>query len=263
MTTVGEQVISGAARIDLLEADTPPQQIVDKTADLSMVDDAVRDLLVAQVVEVEPVTTDGIPTTNTLTPEQQQLAADNLDLAHRRARHYARWVGPRNLQQSDLESAAMFSLVKAARRFDPDRGVPFTAFANTSISGAIKREFRDNFIIRDRSSSTPINVVSGNITIQQEGVTEFLDARPDPSAENEIKNTELKLLIESALDELSDPKYAEVIRLRYGLDPYGGVERTQAEIGEEIGYTQMTVSRFLSKALGELGEILGSEALLE
>ncbi len=266
MTTVGEQqVITGAARIDLLEADTLPQQIVDKTADLSMVNDAVRDLLVTQLVEVEPVTADyDTPTTNPLTPEQQQLAADNLGIARNRAKHYSRWAGVRNLQQSDLESAAMYGLVRAARRFDPSRGVPFVAFASTSISGAIKHEFRDNFIIRDRYSPTPINVDSGNALIQQEGPIEFLDAIPDPSAECTLENTGLKLLIASALDRLSDPRYAEIVRLRYGLEPHDGVERTQAEIGKEIGCSQYHVSRLLKAALVELGEILGSEeALLE
>src|SRR5260221_9720626 len=38
----------------------------------------------------------------------------------------------------------MLGLVLAARRFDPDRGVPFSAFASRTVVGELKRHFRDH-----------------------------------------------------------------------------------------------------------------------
>src|SRR6478735_5027158 len=43
----------------------------------------------------------------------------------------------------DLEQVAAEGLVLALGRFDPDRGVPFPAFAKPTILGSLKRHFRD------------------------------------------------------------------------------------------------------------------------
>jgi RNA polymerase sigma-B factor len=43
----------------------------------------------------------------------------------------------------DLEQVAFEALLRALERFDVDRGIPFVAFAEPSISGTLKRFYRD------------------------------------------------------------------------------------------------------------------------
>ena len=43
----------------------------------------------------------------------------------------------------DLLQVANLGLLNAIDRFEPDRGIPFTAFASPTILGELKRHFRD------------------------------------------------------------------------------------------------------------------------
>ena len=62
-----------------------------------------------------------------------------MGLAVHIARRYNAGAG----RDDDLEQVAMLALVKAADRFDPEVGVPFSAFAGRTIEGELKRHFRD------------------------------------------------------------------------------------------------------------------------
>ncbi len=55
---------------------------------------------------------------------------------------------PYHVSRDDLTSAAMLALVRAARSFEPARGVPFGHYAKSRLRGAIVDELRDN----DRTS---------------------------------------------------------------------------------------------------------------
>src|SRR5947208_6217111 len=60
-------------------------------------------------------------------------------LAFSLARRYAN----RGETLEDLSQVALLGLVKAADRFDPERGVEFSTFATVTITGELRRHFRD------------------------------------------------------------------------------------------------------------------------
>jgi RNA polymerase sigma-B factor len=59
------------------------------------------------------------------------------------ARQLARRFANRGETHDDLVQVASLALVRAAERFDPERGVMFSTFAAASIIGELKRHFRD------------------------------------------------------------------------------------------------------------------------
>jgi RNA polymerase sigma-B factor len=71
--------------------------------------------------------------------QRQELVVAHLGLAHQIARRFAN----RGEAYDDLVQVASLALVKAAERFDGDRGVQFSSFAATCIIGELKRHFRD------------------------------------------------------------------------------------------------------------------------
>src|SRR6185437_12021428 len=70
---------------------------------------------------------------------RNRLIIEHLPLARQIARRFARWGEPRR----DLEQAAALGLINAVDRFDPDRGCEFVAFAVPTITGEVRRWFRD------------------------------------------------------------------------------------------------------------------------
>src|SRR3954454_22931985 len=70
---------------------------------------------------------------------RDQLITEMLPFARRLAGRYRRTREP----VADLEQVARLGLVNAVDRYDPGRG-SFTAFAVATVTGELKRYFRDN-----------------------------------------------------------------------------------------------------------------------
>src|SRR5262245_61992361 len=70
---------------------------------------------------------------------RDELVQSHLGLAEHLAR---RFVG-RGESLEDLTQVAYLALVKAADRYDSDRGAEFATFATPTVLGEIKRHFRD------------------------------------------------------------------------------------------------------------------------
>ena len=94
----------------------------------------------ATLAQREPVTGESDGQAAEAMPEhRQRLTVEHLDLAHALARRY----DGRGQSLEDLVQVANLGLVQAARRYDPERGSNFSAFAVPTILGELKRYFRD------------------------------------------------------------------------------------------------------------------------
>lgn len=195
----------------------------------------------------------------------------------------------------DLIQVARYGLVNALDRFDPDRGVRFTTYATSVIVGEIKHHFRDNsWSLRVARSVQNLYLA---ISSAQEELTQRLGRHPtvpeladhlgvDSDEVIEAMGASSAMWAASLDDRLGsdddrslqhligridedlesagrwieareilsslDERLRKVLTLRF----YEG--RTQQEIAEEIGVSQVHVSRLLSEAFeyvrSELGE---------
>ena len=219
---------------------------------------------------------------------REELVRRFMPFARSLAMRYSGGVEP----NEDLIQVASLGLVSALERFDPERGVPFTAFAGPTILGELRRHFRDRVwtmrvprglqerirevenaiskLSSELERSPTVGEIAALIELDESDVLESFEAsvarrtmsldQPAPAAEvgdeasmgdrlgAEDPNFELvedRQAIEAgaiALDEIE----REVLRLRFEED------MTQSKIAEQVGYSQMHVSRILRRALGKL-----------
>ena len=70
---------------------------------------------------------------------RNELVEEHMRLAEFLARRFAH----RGETPDDLRQVALVGLLKAVERFEPDRGLQFSSFATPTITGELKRHFRD------------------------------------------------------------------------------------------------------------------------
>ncbi|WP_207457451.1 sigma-70 family RNA polymerase sigma factor [Desertivibrio insolitus] len=218
------------------------------------------------------------------------LVLAHLDIADSIARKYSGRSG----DWSDLRQVGYLGLVKAAQRFDPERGDDFVSYAVPTISGEIKRHLRDNgwFIRPPRAvqdTRTAIMRVTSQLTqrlgrapgreelslelgVPLELVDEALSCHESlrPSSidasvggddslsladtlsapDDDFERAELLAQISPATRALS-ARDRRILYLRFYE------EWSQQKIGEELGVTQMQVSRLIQRILATLRESIG------
>ena len=93
---------------------------------------------------------------------REELVRRFLPFARSLAMRYSGGVEP----SEDLFQVASLGLVSALERYDPERGVPFAAFAGPTILGELRRHFRDRvWTLRvPRGLQESIRAVEGAIT---------------------------------------------------------------------------------------------------
>jgi len=222
----------------------------------------------------------------------EEVILANTSVARTIAQRYA----GRGIALQDLEQVAYVALVRAAHKFDGDKAEDFLVFAVPTIRGEIKRWFRDHgWTVRPPRRLQELQAavlrakegVDGDATsadiaarlgVPESDVDEALAVRgcfaPSsldapveastgeglsladllPSEDGGLAAAEDRLVLEAALAGLTSRERL-IVHLRFVED------RTQAEIGEVIGVTQMQVSRILSKVLRGLRDQLRDSGL--
>ncbi|MDG9720466.1 RNA polymerase sigma factor SigF [Streptomyces sp. DH24] len=199
--------------------------------------------------------------------------------------------GPEEME--DIVQVGMIGLIKAIDRFEISREVEFTSFAVPYIVGEIKRFFRDTSWavhvprrlqearvqlakateeLRSRLGRTPtVTELAQLMCLSEDEVNEAmlasngynsasLDAAIGSSEDGETVLADFIGTEDTALELVEDfhalaPLIAElderdrrIIHMRFVE------ERTQAQIGEHLGVSQMHVSRLLNRTLTRLRE---------
>ncbi len=218
---------------------------------------------------------------------RQQLIERYMSLVRSLARRYSY----RGEQLEDLVQIGAIGLIKAIDRFDLDRGVELTTYATPNIIGEIKRHFRDKgWSVRVPRGLQELNVqlsrLIEQLTVQlgrsptipelakaaQVGEEEVLEA-----LESSRAYTSLSLSAGASTDEeeeldplesigTEEPQYEiseDWAMLAPGLRALDDRERailqlrffkglTQSQIAQQIGISQMHVSRLIRRALEKI-----------
>jgi RNA polymerase sigma-B factor len=205
--------------------------------------------------------------------------------------HLARRYRDRGEQLDDLVQVGTVWLIKAVDRFDLSRGLEFSTYATPTILGEIKRHFRDRTwalkvprrlqelqssimvatdeLTRTLGRSPTVREIAESVGVEQDDVLDAIEIRhahsttsldaerndgsehlgtladslgaDDPALEAVVDREVLRPLI-AALPE----RERRIIMLRFFRS------RSQTQIAEELGISQMHVSRLLARTLAEL-----------
>lgn len=219
---------------------------------------------------------------------RDELIEEHMYLAEILAKKYT----GRGIDYEDIFQVASVGLILAVDRFDPSKGYVFSSYATPTIIGEIKRHFRDKgWTIKvprriqelSKKISVAKNVLAGELERipTAEDIADYLDVSYDQVIEAmEASKVYQPGSIDSTIDSSDDgndlqisdiigdddPTYERVENLDYlvrELKKLPKIERTilieryinrktQIAIAEELGISQMTVSRIEKKVIRSL-----------
>ena len=222
--------------------------------------------------------------------QRDALVECHLPLARSLARRYRRGAEP----LEDLEQVACMALLKAVEGFDPSRGLAFSSYAVPTISGALKRHYRDygwsvrvprelqELAMRIQRFNETASATTGNSPTAAEiaehagiSVEEVVEAReayqalhadsldqPGGSSDDDGRLSLLDTMgtddreFDHAFDRVLLDALLETLEKRDQtiVRLYYQEELTQTEIGRRLGYSQMHISRLLRQATARLAD---------
>ena len=206
------------------------------------------------------------------------------------ATYLARRYANRGEPFDDLLQVAFVGMLKAVERFDTERGLEFSTFATATIDGELKRHFRDKtWSVRvprraqelhlrlaptigelsQRLGRAPrVPEIARELGASDDEILEAMEvggayrsasldvpggegrdsaalAERLGAPDHHLELLEHRVVIEQALATLPEREQT-IIRLRFFED------KTQTQIAEEVGVSQMHVSRLLARTLAGL-----------
>ncbi|WP_224389658.1 SigB/SigF/SigG family RNA polymerase sigma factor [Pseudonocardia sp. ICBG1293] len=213
------------------------------------------------------------------------------------AQHIARRFNHRGEPLDDLVQVATVGLINAIDRFDPEKGGEFFSFAVPTISGEVRRHFRDqswsmrvprrlkdmhvsiNGAVSELSQTLGraprpselaehLDLPVGEVLEGLEAAEAYRSSSLDEMLSSEDGSATVGELVGDADAELDRVDYRESLRpLLAELAPrertivmlrfFGN--RTQTQIAQEVGISQMHVSRLLAQTLSRLRNRLDPE----
>lgn len=217
---------------------------------------------------------------------RERLVAAHLPVAHNIARRFSH----RGESQEDLDQVATVGLIHAVDRFEPGRGADFLLFAIPTITGELRRHFRDHAWalhvprrlkdlhvalgsaiseLSQRHGRAPTaSELAGHLNLPREQVLEGLEAAGAyrsssldslldadntgmplediiGEADAELDQVEFRTTLAPLLEKLPE-RERTILKLRFFAS------LTQSQIAQQIGLSQMHVSRLLSRTLARL-----------
>ncbi|MGK5632342.1 RNA polymerase sigma factor SigF [Streptomyces sp. URMC 123] len=232
-------------------------------------------------------------------PEKDALRKRLVEAWIPMAERLARQFRNRGESLEDLEQVAALGLVKAVTRYDPERGTAFESFAVPTVVGEVKRHFRDHMwglhvprrvqelrnrvrsAVRELSHSLDGRGPSVGEIAEYTGLSErevrlgmeALDSYTPLSLDAELSGTEDGYTLVDTLGDV-EPGFDRVVdreSLRPRLSQLPERERkilymrffcdmTQARIAEQLGISQMHVSRLINRTCERLCAQVMAEA---
>lgn len=213
---------------------------------------------------------------------RRRLVEQHLPLARGLARRHA---GAGETFE-DLVQVGALGLVAAARRYDPDRGVPFAAYAAPTVDGELRRHLRDRAAtvrvprreqalagaLRRAAVSTAQRLgheaslaeIAGTAGLTRRDAERVLggtaaatslaslDDEASDAATAEMEACESRVLLHAALATL-EPRERDALALRFGA------ELSLREVGGRLGISPAQAARVVRHALEQVRTALDAD----
>lgn len=199
----------------------------------------------------------------------------------------------RGIEYEDLFQVSCIALIKAVERFSLDKGVKFVSFATPTIIGEIKRHFRDKgsviriprriyevyqkvnyareYLSHELQRVPRVDEIAKYLNISEESVLEILESwnahNMQSFDQNVYADDDIELHETIGTEDVTFEKIENRDFLKKSLDKFNQAEKefiimryfnnkTQKEIADKLGVSQMYVSRLERKVLERFRMIL-------